>query len=150
MLVGLLAFAGYAVFPASFAAGFAFITAVVVFLLNAISPDTLATAWARLVDTLVGGGLGLIAYAVWPTWSRTPARQALADLLAAQRAYLDAILAALITDGGPTRARCGRSSRRARLARTAPSRRWRARCRNPPRDGSTPRRARGCWPPCGG
>ena len=38
VLVGVLAWAGYALFPASFAVGFAFITAVVVFLLNAISP----------------------------------------------------------------------------------------------------------------
>lgn len=118
VLVGLLAFAGYAVFPASFAAGFAFITAVVVFLLNAISPDTLGTAWARLVDTLVGGGLGLIAYAVWPTWSRTPAWQALADLLAAQRAYLDAILSALITGRRADESQMRTPSRRARLART--------------------------------
>ena len=65
----MLAWAGYAVFPANFAVGFAFITAVVVFLLNAIAPDTLATAWARLLDTLVGGTLGLLAYALWPTWS---------------------------------------------------------------------------------
>src|SRR5262249_44479526 len=79
-LVGVLAWAGYAVFPANFAVGFAFITAVVVFLLNAIAPDTLATAWARLLDTLVGGTLGLVAYALWPTWSQTPARHALADL----------------------------------------------------------------------
>ena len=70
VLVGLLARAGYAVFPASFAVGFAFITAVVVFLLNAISPDTLATAWARLLDTLVGGTLGLLAYRLWPTTTR--------------------------------------------------------------------------------
>jgi hypothetical protein len=74
VLVGLLAWIAYAVFPASFAVGFAFITAVVVFLLNAISPGMLATAWDRLLDTLVGGALGLIAYAVWPTWSETPAR----------------------------------------------------------------------------
>ena len=40
VLVGLLAWVAYAVFPASFAVGFAFITALVVFLLNAISPDT--------------------------------------------------------------------------------------------------------------
>ncbi len=119
VLVGLLAFAGYSVFPASFAVGFAFITAVVVFLLNAISPDTLGTAWARLVDTLVGGGLGLIAYAVWPTWSRTPARQALADLLTAQRAYLDAILRALVTGRRAEESQMRTPSRRARLARTA-------------------------------
>jgi uncharacterized membrane protein YccC len=118
VLVGLLAFAAYSVFPASFAAGFAFITALVVFLLNAISPDTLATAWARLFDTLVGGGLGLLAYALWPTWSQMPARQALADLLAAQRAYLDAILAALVTGRRAEESQVRGPSRRARLART--------------------------------
>ena len=118
VLVGLLAWAGYAVFPASFAAGFAFITALVVFLLNAISPDTLATAWARLIDTLIGGGIGLIAYALWPTWSDVPARQALADLIAAQRGYLDVILAALITGRGAEEARLRPHGRRARLART--------------------------------
>jgi uncharacterized membrane protein YccC len=118
LLVGLLAWVGYAVFPASFAVGFGFITAVVVFLLNAISPDTLATAWARLLDTLVGGGLGLLAYAVWPTWSDTPARQALADLLAAQRAYIGAILKSL-AEGQPVDEHEIRElSRRARLART--------------------------------
>jgi uncharacterized membrane protein YccC len=118
VLVGLLAFAGYAVFAASFAAGFAFITALVVFLLNAISPDTLATAWARLIDTLVGGGLGLLAYALWPTWSDLPARQALADLLAAQRGYLAAILSALITGRRPEESQMRPLGRRARLART--------------------------------
>jgi uncharacterized membrane protein YccC len=117
-IVGLLACAGYAVFAASFAAGFAFITAVVVFLLNAISPDTLATAWARLVDTLVGGGLGLLAYAVWPTWSDLPARQALADLLAAQRGYVEAILRALITGRRAAESQMRPLSRRARVART--------------------------------
>ncbi|MBV9607808.1 MAG: FUSC family protein [Solirubrobacterales bacterium] len=118
VLVGLLAFAAYAVFPASFAAGFAFITALVVFLLNAISPDTLATAWARLLDTLIGGGLGLLAYAVWPTWSKTQARQALGDLLAAQGAYLDAILSALITGRRVEESQMRPLSRQARLART--------------------------------
>jgi uncharacterized membrane protein YccC len=106
------------VFPASFAAGFAFVTALVVFLLNAISPDTLATAWARLLDTLVGGSLGLIAYAVWPTWSKTPAWQALADLVAADRVYLDAILDAFVHGRRPDDAEMPGLSRRARLARS--------------------------------
>jgi uncharacterized membrane protein YccC len=117
-IVGVLAFASYSVFAASFAAGFAFITALVVFLLNAISPDTLSTAWARLVDTLVGGGLGLLAYALWPTWSDVPARQALADLLAAERGYLAAILSALITARRPEESQMRPLGRRARLART--------------------------------
>jgi uncharacterized membrane protein YccC len=118
VIVGLLACAGYSVFAASFAAGFAFITALVVFLLNAISPDTLSTAWARLVDTLVGGGLGLLAYAVWPTWSDLPARQALADLLAAERGYLAAVLSALITGRRVQESQMRPLGRRARLART--------------------------------
>jgi uncharacterized membrane protein YccC len=118
VLVGLLAWAGYSVFPASFAAGFAFVTALVVFLLNAISPDTLATAWARLIDTLVGGGLGLLAYAVWPTWSDVPAWQALADLVAAQRAYVATILAALIDGRRAAEGQIRPLSRRARLVRT--------------------------------
>jgi uncharacterized membrane protein YccC len=117
-LVGVLAWAGYAVFPASFAAGFTFITALVVFLLNSISPDTLAVAGDRLLDTLIGGALGLLIYALWPTWSDAPARQALADLVAAYRAYIGAILAGM-TDGRPAdEAQMLGLSRQLRLART--------------------------------
>jgi uncharacterized membrane protein YccC len=118
VLVGLLAWAGYAVFPASFALGFAFITALVVFLLNAISPDTLATAGARLIDTLIGGSLGLAAYALWPTWSNVSAWQSLADLVAADRAYLAGILDALIRGRRAGEAAMRTLSRRARFART--------------------------------
>jgi uncharacterized membrane protein YccC len=118
VLVGLLAWAGYAVFPANFAVGFAFITAVVVFLLNAISPDTLATAWDRLIDTLLGGALGLLAYAAWPTWSAEPAREALAELVAAHAAYLRLVLAAVIAGRRADDNEARDLSRRARLART--------------------------------
>jgi uncharacterized membrane protein YccC len=118
VIVGLLAWAGYALYPASFAVGFAFITALVVFLLNAISPDTLATAWARLLDTLVGGALGLLAYALWPTWSEAPARHALADLIGAQREYIGMVLRALIEGRRADDDEVRRLSRRARLTRT--------------------------------
>jgi uncharacterized membrane protein YccC len=117
-LVGLFAWAGYATFPASFAVGFAFITALVVFLLNVITPDTLATASARLVDTLIGGAIGLAAFALWPTWSDVPAWQSLADLVAAERAYVEDILTALIEGRRAPEQRMTRLSRRARLART--------------------------------
>lgn len=118
ILVGLLAWAAYATFPASFAVGYCFITALVVFLLNVLSPDTLATASARLLDTLVGGSLGLLAYALWPTWSKTPARQALAELIDAQRAYISAVLAALVEGRRLTEHEIGTLGRHARRART--------------------------------
>jgi uncharacterized membrane protein YccC len=118
VLVGVLAWLGYSLFPASFAVGFAFITALVVFLLNAVSPDTLSTASARLVDTLIGGALGLLVYALWPTWSHEPAWQSVADLVAAERVYADAVLSAL-RDGVQAREEDVRPlARRARLART--------------------------------
>ena len=118
VIVGALAWAGYSVFPASFAVGFGFITALVVFLLDAVSPDTLATASARLLDTLVGGTLGLIAYALWPTWSQTPAWQSLADLVAAERAYVCSVLDAVTTGERADEPRMRTLARRARLART--------------------------------
>jgi uncharacterized membrane protein YccC len=118
LLVGLLAWTAYAIFPASFALGFGFITAVVVFLLNTISPDTLATASARLVDTLVGGAIGLAAYLLWPTWARGTARQSLADLVAAQRAYLAEILGTIAAGRRADEQQMRHLARRARLART--------------------------------
>ncbi len=119
VLVGLLAWAGYATFPASFASGFGFITAVVVFLINTISPSTLAIASARLLDTLIGSAIGLLAYALWPTWSRMPARQALAALVDADRAYIDAVLAAVISGRRARDDQMRSLSRSARLARTS-------------------------------
>jgi uncharacterized membrane protein YccC len=117
-LVGILAWAAYAVFPASFAAGIAFLTAMIVFLLEAVSPSTLSTAADRGIDTLVGGAIGLAAYVLWPTWSSTSARQALVDLVMAQHDYVGAVLRA-VADGHPAEEEQLRSlARRARLAWT--------------------------------
>ena len=119
VLVGLLAWAAYATFPASFAAGFGFITALVVFLLNVVNPDTLGAASARLLDTMVGSVIGLLAYALWPTWSKAPARQALAKLVDAQRSYLVAVLAAVISGRRPEDQQMRSLARQARLAATS-------------------------------
>jgi hypothetical protein len=63
-----LAWAGYSVFPASFAVGYGFITALVVFhQWSARHPGDRPP----VVDTLVGGFIGLLAYALWPTWAHT-------------------------------------------------------------------------------
>jgi uncharacterized membrane protein YccC len=119
VIVGLLAWLGYSVFPASFAAGFAAITALVVFLLNAIAPDTLSTASARLLDTLVGGTIGIIVYALWPTWASSSARAALGELVAADRAYLIGVLLAIRDGRRADEQQMRRLARQTRLARTA-------------------------------
>ncbi len=118
VLVWLLAWAAYALLPASLAVGYAFITTLIVFLLDVVSPDTLATATDRLLDTIVGASIGLAAYALWPTWSAPTARQGLADLVDAQRAYLDAVLARLVDGGRVDEAAMRPLARRARLVRT--------------------------------
>ena len=118
VLVGVLAWLAYSLFPASFAAGFAFITALVVFLLNAVSPDTLSTAGARLLDTLVGGAFGLVVYALWPTWARGPAWQSVADLVGAERDYADAVLTALRDGKRISEGQVRALTRRTRLVRT--------------------------------
>jgi len=46
---------------------------------------------ARALNTALGGGLALFAYAVWPTWERTQTRTALADMLDAYREYVHAV-----------------------------------------------------------
>ena len=117
VLVGVFAWLAYATFPASFAVGYSFITALVVFLLNVISPDTLSTAGSRLLDTLVGGTFGLIVFALWPTWSEAPARQSLADLIAAQRAYTSAVLGWYVTGIRPPSDEIRDLTRQLRLTR---------------------------------
>jgi len=117
-IIGLLGWAAYAVFPASFAVGFAFITALVVFLLDAVSTDTLATAGDRLLDTLAGGAIGLLAYVLWPTWSHKPARQALADLMRTQRDYLATVLEAIVAGRKAEEREVVPLARRARIAYT--------------------------------
>jgi uncharacterized membrane protein YccC len=95
-IVGVLAWATFALFPASFAAGVAGLTAMVVFLLHAVAPDSTAIAWDRGLDTMIGGAIGIAVYLLWPTWSGTSVGRLLAEVVDADRRYLDAILASLI------------------------------------------------------
>lgn len=116
-LVGLFGWAAMASFAASYALGFTCITALVVFLLNTLAPDTTQTATARLIDTLIGGAIGLAVFAAWPTWSRRPAQELLSELTDAIRRYVGLVLRAFV-DGGPLPPEIGAASREARLIRT--------------------------------
>ncbi|HET9093530.1 MAG TPA: FUSC family protein [Solirubrobacteraceae bacterium] len=114
-VVGALAWCTYAVFPASFTVGIAMLTGVIVFLLHAVAPGTVQTALDRGIDTAIGGAIGLLAYALWPTWSATSVGPLLANLVEAQREYLDAVLRGLIEGRRLAESQLRALARRARL-----------------------------------
>ncbi len=99
--VGVLAAVTFTVFGGSFAAGIAGLTAMIVFLLHAVSPDSVTLALDRGLDTAVGGLVGLGAYVLWPTWSTDALPRDLALLLGAQRDYLTAVLAGVLSGAPP-------------------------------------------------
>lgn len=114
-VVAVLAYGTYTLYPASFAAGTAMMTAVIVFLLHVVVGDSVTTALDRGLDTVIGGGIGLAAYALWPTWSAHSTGPQLSLLVDAQRDYLRPVLAAL-TGGGPVEDAVVRAgARRARM-----------------------------------
>lgn len=115
-VVAVLAYCTYAVFPASFAAGIAMLTGVVVFLLHAVAPGTVQTALDRGIDTAIGGAIGLLAYALWPTWSALSAGPLMATLVDAQHTYLDAVLTGLTTGRRLPETQLRTLARRARVA----------------------------------
>jgi uncharacterized membrane protein YccC len=113
-VVALLALFTYAVFPASFTAGTAALTAVIVFLLHAVVGDSVTTALDRGLDTVIGGVIGLTAYALWPTWSARSTGPLLSRLVDAQHAYMRVVLAALIGGSHPDPVTLRDSARAAR------------------------------------
>jgi hypothetical protein len=115
-VIGLLAWATYAVFPASFAAGTAGITAVIVFLLHPVAPDSTTIALDRGINTAVGGAIGVAVYLLWPTWSGRSAEPLLADVVGAQRRYLRGVLQAIIAGGQPDESALRRLARQSRIA----------------------------------
>ncbi len=92
LLVIVFAFLSFALIPVNFALFSTAITCYVVFLLAlGGAPEHLA-ALDRVIATLGGGALAMLAYVVFPTWAREQVPDALAALLDAQRAYATLVL----------------------------------------------------------
>lgn len=120
VLVVILAWFTYAFFQANYAVFSLSVTALVVFLLAFVGlPEGDAVVY-RLVDTLLGGALALLAFAAWPTWERRFVSDRLAELLERQSAYGNAVLNAYAatprTGGDPASMRAAFDA--ARLARS--------------------------------
>jgi len=92
-LVAVAAWGAFASVQSNYAVGVSFLTGLVLLLASVGQADTLGIAVDRLLDTIIGGTAALVAYVLWPTWSRSQARQLLARLASCQQDYAAAVLA---------------------------------------------------------
>ncbi len=85
--------------PANYGIFVTALSALVVLLVasTGVAPkDVIAT---RAINTVLGGLLAMITYALWPTWEKTQVRTALADMLDAYQEYFREVVQALTKPG---------------------------------------------------
>jgi uncharacterized membrane protein YccC len=117
-LVGIAVFIMRCFGPANYGIFVTALTALVVllFALSGVSPQQVILS--RGLNTMIGGGIALIAYALWPTWERTQAPEAMARMLDAYRLYFRAIREAYLAPSQSMEAELERTRVAARLARS--------------------------------
>ncbi len=93
--VGVAGWVAFTMFRANLVVWVASITAIVLFIINVITPDTAGTVGFRFVDTVIGGAIALAAYALWPTWAETDVEVSLSELARAEQDYADRVLGEL-------------------------------------------------------
>ena len=119
LAVTLLAWASYTVFAASFTVYTLVLTALVVLLVSTGDPKPLSAVADRAWDTLLGGSIALIGYAVWPTREAATLRTTVSRLLTALADYAEAVFEGYVVGGldAGLRTRLGEGARTARRAR---------------------------------
>ena len=118
LLVVLAAWGCYTVLFANYALFGLCVTAFVVFLLGFAGLPALSTVDDRLLATVLGGGLALLAYVVWPTWERVRVAEQLARLLDAQAGYAARLLEQYADLSSPEQSGLEELRASARLARS--------------------------------
>jgi uncharacterized membrane protein YccC len=119
LLLAATTWAAYTSFAASYALFSFAVTAIVVLLLTPLGGNQLSTVGDRGLDTLVGGALALIGYAVWPTWEAGTLTETTDRLLTALASYADTLLTAYVDPRAVDRAAIGAAAMAARRARVA-------------------------------
>lgn len=77
--------------PANYGVFTVAVSGLIVFLLAAAGTSPEQVILARGLNTMAGGALALITYAVWPTWERFTISDAVAEMLDAVREYFRAV-----------------------------------------------------------
>jgi uncharacterized membrane protein YccC len=119
-LMTVLCFAFRYLATAHYGIAVAALTGTVVILLAFEGVDPGSAVLDRVINTAIGSAMALLAYLLWPTWERSRARSALADMLDAYADYLHT-LAQAATPGerrdARTAARTARTNAQASLDR---------------------------------
>ena len=118
VLIGIFAFAVRSLGPANFSIAAVGVTALVVVLLSfaGAPPDT--TVGVRALDTLLGGGVALAIYLLWPTWERSQTPIIVADMLDTYRAYFKAVMDSYLNPPTVDAGRLASARLASRLARS--------------------------------
>jgi len=87
LLIGAFVFLLRWIGPANYGIFGAAVSALVVLMIAITGVAPKDVIWARGLNTLIGGTLALIAYAVWPTWERTQVDEVMARLLDSYLVY---------------------------------------------------------------
>ena len=104
--------------PANYGIFVTALTALIVFLIGITGVAAGPVMVARGVNTLAGGAIALLTYALWPTWERNLMPERLADLFDAYRAYFEAVCEAYVAPSPDAQPRLDRVRLAARLVRT--------------------------------
>jgi uncharacterized membrane protein YccC len=94
------------------------LTALVVFLVSITGVAPGPVMLARGLNTLAGGVIALLAYALWPTWEHGLTPELLADMFDAYRHYFQAVRDAALKPGERFDARLDQARLASRLARS--------------------------------
>jgi uncharacterized membrane protein YccC len=90
-LIAVLAFLLRCFGPANYGILVTAVTAMVVLMLAVAGIPPADVMAARGLNTVAGGAIALLAYAIWPTWEQTQVAEGIAQLLDAYRNYFRAV-----------------------------------------------------------
>lgn len=120
LVMGLLCMMFRYLATAHYGVAVAALTGTVVILLSFEGVNSSDAVLDRVLNTVLGSGMALLAYVLWPSWERGRVRSSLADMLQAYANYLRALARADQRDGHRemrTAARTARSNAQASLDR---------------------------------
>lgn len=117
-IIGIAAYLMYSTLYANYAIFSVAVTTAVVFLLSFTSPQTLISAANRAIDTVIGGALALLIYALWPTWEQKRVPAHIAKRFETQGHYVNALMQLYANPGRKPSDELERRHMESRLARS--------------------------------